>query len=162
MSRLIAARTEGLPMLRRLLICAGLLVALGPAHAQRAEPTRTDEEKGPYLGVLFTSVSEALYDQLPQLPPNQGVLVTHVLPDSPASKAQIRKNDILLKYGDDKIRDCEDFANFIRSSKPDRKVTIQLLRGGKELSVDVTLILGPALKIAENAPRPDTDVPTSV
>jgi hypothetical protein len=146
-------------MLRALPVVAGLLISLAPLYAQKAEPTRADEDKGPYLGVLFTSVSESLYDQLPQLPRNQGVLVTHVLPDSPASKADIHKNDILLKYGGEKIRDCEDFANFIRNSKPDRKVTLQLLRGGKEMSVDAVLVLGPALKIADNTQRSDPDVP---
>jgi membrane-associated protease RseP (regulator of RpoE activity) len=150
-------------MLRRLLICAGLLAALSPAYAQKGEPTPANEEKGPYLGVLFTSVSEALYDQLPQLPRKQGVLVTYVLPDSPAAKAEIRKNDILLKFDDQNIRDCEDFANLIRASKPDRKVTLQLLRGGKEMSVEAVIALGPALKIADGTPRSDpADVPKGV
>ncbi len=146
-------------MFRHLLILTFLLVAAVPAYAQKSDPP-ANEDKGPYLGVLFTSVSEALYDQLPQLPRKQGVLVTHVLPDSPAAKAELRKSDILLEYDDHKIRDCEDFANLIRSSKPDRKVTLQLLRGGKETSVEVVLVLGPALKIAENGPRGEpTDLP---
>jgi membrane-associated protease RseP (regulator of RpoE activity) len=149
-------------MLRGLPVAACLLLLLSPVYAQKSERAPSSEEKGPYLGVLFTSVSEALYDQLPQLPRKQGVLVTYVLPDSPAAKAEIRKNDILLKYDDQKIRDCEDFANLIRSSKPDRKLTLQLLRGGKELSVEATLELGPALKIADNTPRSETDVPKGV
>jgi membrane-associated protease RseP (regulator of RpoE activity) len=146
-------RSERLVMLRHVLVLPSLLIALGFAHAQRAEPTTTSEDKGPFLGVLFTSVSEALYDQLPQLSRKHGVLVTHVLPESPAATAEIRKNDILLKYDDHKIRGCEDFANLIRSSKPDQKVTLQLLRGGKETSVDVVIALGPALKIADSTPR---------
>src|SRR5260370_24714479 len=100
--------TEGFPMLPRLLVCAALLALLSPAYAQRGEPAAANEEKGPYLGVLFTSVSEALYDQLPQLPRKQGVLVTHVLADSPAAKADIRKSDILLQYDDQTLRHCED------------------------------------------------------
>src|SRR5580692_4009513 len=104
-------------MLRRLMLLTGLLVSFAPLYAQKTEPATGSEEKGPYLGVLFTSVSEALYDQLPQLPRKQGVLVTHVLPDSPAAKADLRKSDILLQYDDRKIRDCEDFANLIRASK---------------------------------------------
>jgi len=124
--------------------------------------TFTGEEKGPYLGVLFTSVSEALYDQLPQLPRKQGVLVTHVLPDSPAAKADIRKSDILLQYDDHKISDCEDFANLIRGSKPDRKVALLLLRGGKEMTINVVLTLGPPLKIADSNTRSGSNNPTDV
>jgi membrane-associated protease RseP (regulator of RpoE activity) len=139
-------------MSRSLSFLTVLVLSLTPLYAQRAEPGG-NEEKGPYLGVLFTSVSEALYDQLPQLPRKQGVLVTHVLPDSPAAKADLRKSDILLQYDDHKIRDCDDFANLIRASKPDRKVTLLLLRAGKEATVAVTLTLGPPLKIAEAVPR---------
>ena len=146
-------------MLPCLLFLAAVLAPLQPLHAHKGEPTSVNDEKGPFLGVLFTSVSEALYDQLPQLPRKQGVLVTHVLPDSPAAKADLRKNDILLQYDEQTIRDCEGFANLIRASKPDRKVTLLLLRGGKETSLEATLVLGPALKIAENGPRtgPTTD-----
>jgi membrane-associated protease RseP (regulator of RpoE activity) len=153
-------------MLRCLSIVAGVLISLAPLYAQKTEQATGSEEKGPYLGVLFTYVSDALYDQLPQLPRKQGVLVTHVLPDSPAAKADLRKSDILLQYDDRKIRDCEDFANLIRGSKPDRKVTISLLRGGKETTVDVTLTLGPPLKIADATGRSGsndtTDLPKSV
>ncbi len=142
-------------MSRRLSIVVAFLLPVVSLHAQRSEPAAVHEEKGPFLGVLFASVSEALYDQLPQLPRKQGVLVTHVLPDSPAAKAELRRNDILLQYDEQKIRDCDDFANFIRASKPNRKVTLRLLRGGKESSADVTLALGPVLRIAEAADGPD-------
>jgi membrane-associated protease RseP (regulator of RpoE activity) len=140
-------------MFRRLLILSALLSPLASVHAQRGEPTTTNDEKGAFVGVLFASVSEALYDQLPQLPRNHGVLVTHVLPDSPAAKADVRKNDILLKYDDQKIQSCDNFAKLIRGTKPDHKVTLRLLRGGKEISVDVNVVLGPALKIAEGTSR---------
>jgi hypothetical protein len=153
-------------MLRVLLLLTAFLAPVASPHAQRGDATTGGEEKGPFLGVLFTSVSEALYDQLPQLPRKQGVLVTHVLPDSPAAKADLRRNDILLQYDEQKIRDCDDFANLIHASKPNRKVTLRLLRGGKDVSADVTLTLGPALKIAEATSRPGTaegsDVPKGV
>ncbi len=153
-------------MFRRLLILSAFLAPLASLHAQKGEPVTGSDEKGPFVGVLFASVSEALYDQLPQLPRKQGVLVTHVLPDSPAAKADVRKNDILLKYDDQKIRDCDDFAKLIRGSKPDHKVSLRLLRGGREMSMDVTVVLGPALKIAEATSRPSategSDVPKGV
>jgi membrane-associated protease RseP (regulator of RpoE activity) len=142
-------------MLRVLLLLTAFLAPVASPHAQRGDATTGGEEKGPFLGVLFASVTEALYDQLPQLPRKQGVLVAHVLPDSPAAKADIRKNDILLQFDEQKIRDCEDFATIIRRSKPERKVNIKLLRGGKEISVEAVIALGPALRIADaSAPTP--------
>src|SRR5439155_1681204 len=92
------------------------------------------------------------YDQLPQIPRDQGVLVTHILPDSPAAKADLRRHDILLQYGPDKIRDCDDLVRMIQADKPERKLKLLLLRAGKEMTVEVTLGLGPMLKIAKTGP----------
>jgi hypothetical protein len=109
-----------------------------PRSAAPATTEQTTEEKGTYLGALFG-------------PCNRGVLVTHVLPDSPAAQADLRRDDVLLQYGDEKIRDCEHFARLIQADKPNHKVKLQVLRDGKESTVEVTLGLGPILKIAQNA-----------
>jgi membrane-associated protease RseP (regulator of RpoE activity) len=118
----------------------------------QAQPGPQPEDQGTYLGVLFSKVPVALYDQLPQIPRDQGVLVTHILPDSPAAKADLRRHDILLQYGQEKIRDCEDLVRMIQADKPERKLKLLLLRAGKEMTVEVTLGLGPMLKIAKTGP----------
>ncbi len=133
-------------MVRRCVAFAFLCLLLAPAGAP-ADPLRT-EEKGTFLGALFSPVPEPLYDHLPHLPRNQGVLVTHVLPDSPATRADLRRHDILYQYDDTKIRDCEHFVGLIRDDKPGRPVKLLLLRGGKEKAVEVVLAEGPVLKIA--------------
>ena len=106
---------------------------------------------GAYLGVLFGPVPAALYDQLPQLPRDQGVLVTQVLSDSPAEKTGLRRNDVLLRYGDKVIHDCDDLVRFLQADAPGRAVRLTLLRGGKETTADAALALGPAIKTAQEA-----------
>jgi hypothetical protein len=123
-----------------------LSLAGGAVLAQPADPPPADE-KGTYLGVLFGAVPEIVYDQLPNLPRNHGVAVTHVLPDSPAARARLQRNDIILQYGDHKIRDCEHFARLIRADKDGNKVKLVFLRGGKEKTAEATLTLGPVLRI---------------
>jgi membrane-associated protease RseP (regulator of RpoE activity) len=108
-----------------------------------------DEEKGTYLGVLITPIPEAVHAQLPDLPRGQGVMVNHVLPDSPAAQAGLRRYDLLLTYDGEKITDGEHFARLIRAGKPDQKVKLVVLRGGKRMTVEVVLTLGPVLKIAQ-------------
>ncbi len=135
-----------------------VLLALPAAAAQRSEPP-AGEDKGTFLGVLFSAVPEIVYDQLPDLPPECGVAVTHVLPDSPAAQAKLRRHDILLQYNAEKIRDCEHFALLIKSSKPGQKVKLVLMRGGKETTAEVTLALGPVLKIAQAARSTQNEVP---
>jgi hypothetical protein len=129
-----------------LALTAALILAL---PAGRADPSDPGEEKGTYLGALISAVPEVLYDQIPDLPRNQGVMVTHVLAESPAAQAGLRRHDVLLEYNDDKIRDCEHFARLIRADRPDHKVKLGLLRAGRKESVEATLALGPVLKIVQ-------------
>jgi hypothetical protein len=135
-------------MRRYLLVVAAVLGgALPLVGAQAPEPA--GEEQGTFLGVLISPVPEVLYDQLPDLPRGQGVVVSHVLPESPAARGGLRRHDVLLLYNDDKIRDCEHFARLIRADRPDNKVKLSLFRGGKRETAEVTLALGPVLRIAQ-------------
>lgn len=138
-------------------LLAGALLTASPVCAQETpEPTRT-EKKGTYLGALFGPVPEALRDHLPQLPASQGVLITHILPDSPAAKADLRRHDVIYQYGDKKIRDCEHLATLIHDDRPKHKVKLGLLRGGRSMTLEVTLGLGPVLKVARKARPGDKD-----
>ena len=125
---------------------AGLLLLLllaAPFAGARQNEAPPAEEKGTYLGVLFCPIPDALLDHLPQLPRDGGVLVTHVLPKSPADKAGLRKHDILLRYDDEKIRSGDHLARLIRSSKEKQEVRLLLLRTGREMRLSVRLELGP-------------------
>lgn len=126
-----------------LLTCGGLAPAADPAPAKQGGAA--------YLGVLFGPVSDALYDQLPQLPRDQGVLVTHVLAESPADKIGLRPNDILLKYGDKPIRDCAGLVKCIQADRPGHIVKLTYMRGGKESQIEAGLVEGPAIQTAEEA-----------
>src|SRR5687768_10459994 len=112
------------PMRNLLPVLALVLIA---SFAPAQDPFAADE-KGPYLGVLFSPVPEALLDHLPQLPREGGVLVTHLLPESPALKAGIKKHDILLQFDGEKIRDGHHLARLIQATKSSQVVTLLLLR----------------------------------
>jgi hypothetical protein len=128
---------------------AWLTVGLSVCWSQPVVPAPPSEEKGTYLGVLLAPVPDLLYDQLPQLARGHGVVIAHVLPESPASRASLRRNDLLLGYDEEKIRDCEHLARLIRDDRAGRKVRLTLLRSGKETTAEATLALGPVLRVAE-------------
>jgi hypothetical protein len=144
-----------MPMTRFVLAVALLLtLGLSAGQAQKSGPAPPADERGTYLGVLFAPVPDIVFDQLPQLSRGRGAVVSHVLPDSPAVKAGLKRNDILLQYGDEKVRDCEHIARLIRDDKPNHKVRLTYLRGGKETTADVALALGPVLRVApDDQPR---------
>jgi membrane-associated protease RseP (regulator of RpoE activity) len=150
--------------MKRALLSAAVLLLLVFSLGQGQSPlvSPPDEEKGTYLGVLISPVPEAVYAQLPELPRGQGVMVNHVLPDSPAAQVGLRRYDLLLEYDGEKITDGEQFARLIRAGKPDQKVKLAVLRGGKRMTAEVTLTLGPILKIAQGqkpAGKDNTELP---
>lgn len=144
-------------MARSIMALLASLFMVGFLPAQGPREPSAGEEKGTYLGALFGPISEALRDHLPQLPAHQGVLVTHILPDSPAARADLRRHDILFLYGDKKIRDCEHLATLIHDDRPGRKVKFGLIRGGRIATVEVTLGLGPVLKVARDRREGEKD-----
>jgi hypothetical protein len=138
----------------RLTLLGGLLCFLlaSPAHA--ANDVRQDE-KGTYLGALFMSRAQAAPTGTTNLgtatkaTAAPGAVITFVLSQSPAAKADLRRNDILIGYDRKAIRDGDHLAELIRKDKPKRKVQLLVLRGEKKLNVEVTLALGTALKPAD-------------
>jgi hypothetical protein len=133
--------------LRWLLAAVLLMFLTGPSP--RAEEARGDE-KGTFLGALFGTPDKAASKP-------RGAVITHVLPDSPAARADLRRHDVILEYDRQTVRDANHLAQLIRADKPDRKVHLTFLRGKRKHDVDVTLALGPALKLADELPPPRSE-----
>src|SRR5262249_11140931 len=137
----------------RLALLGGLLCFLLAPLAPAADEVRQDE-KGTYLGALFMSRAQAVKTPTgntanTKVTAAPGAVVTFVLSDSPAAKAGLRRNDVLIGYDKKAIRDGDHLAQLIRNDKPNRKVQLLVLRGEKRQNIDVTLALGTALKPAD-------------
>jgi hypothetical protein len=143
---------------RSLVTAAVLAAAVVASPTQMRDPARTADQ-GTYLGVLFAPLSDAQYKKLPQVPHGHGVCVTQVLPNSPAARADLKRDDIILAYDDKKVGGCEEFARLIINDKPSRTVKLTILRDGQEKTVEATLELGPPLRLAEAAKTADSKEP---
>lgn len=69
----------------------------------------------------------------------KGAKINEVTSESPAAKAGLQKNDIIIKVGDVKITDANDLYKEIGKYKPQDKVNITYLRDGKGSMVTVVL-----------------------
>jgi serine protease Do len=69
----------------------------------------------------------------------EGALVSSVRRDGPAEKAGLTNGDILLQVDDRKIRDNRDLIDYVSSKMPGTKVTVKLLRKGKQMEKVVEL-----------------------
>ena len=100
----------------------------------------------PRLGVTVSQPSEALVDQL-DLPKGQGLVINQVMPDTPAAKAGLKTNDILLELNGKAVPSNQvDFVRQVQEIKADAKVDLVVLRKGKKETIkDVTLPEGKAV-----------------
>ncbi|MBM3287986.1 MAG: M20/M25/M40 family metallo-hydrolase [Candidatus Eisenbacteria bacterium] len=69
-----------------------------------------------------------------------GVLVSGVLPGSPAEQAGIKAGDRIVAIDGEKIGGLEDFSGILKSRQPGDKVLVKLLRDGKEATVEAALV----------------------
>jgi len=104
----------------------------------------------PYLGVRYVSVTPEMKDAN-NLSVDYGVLVKAgataselaVIPGSPADKAGIVENDIILQVDGVKIDDTNTLSSIIRGKSIGQVISLKILHKGAEKTVSVTLEAAP-------------------
>lgn len=99
----------------------------------------------PFIGVRYTAVTPRLV-KANSLPVDYGALVLKgqkpdelaVMPGSPADKAGIVENDIILSIDGEELRG-KDLSTVLRTKAVGQKITLKLYRGGEEKTVTLTL-----------------------
>ena len=91
-----------------------------------------------WLGVRFQSVSAEIAESF-GLEEAQGALVAEVLEDSPAEKAGVLPNDVILTF-DNKPVDGEKFPLMVAAVELDTRIKMTVLRDGKEK--DLVVVIG--------------------
>ena len=104
-----------------------------------------------WLGVAPEEISEELRAQLP-LEPGAGLIVRSVLPDSPAAKAGLQKNDVLMKIDDQLLTNAGQLRTLVAARKDGDTVRLTYFRRGQQATLDV--------KLATRAESPLEDVPS--
>ena len=109
------------------------------------EPAKGREPEGDvtWLGVYAEEVSEALSSQL-GLTSGEGLLITYVAEDSPAAKAGLQKNDVLVELRDQLLVHPSQLIKLIRAQKDGNAVNLTIYRQGKKQSITATLGKRPA------------------
>lgn len=90
------------------------------------------------LGIVPGTVPQAVVAQL-ELSGFPGVLVTKVMPDSPAAKAGLQENDVIIKLGDISLSGPRSVTEALSEKVPGDKITAVFYRKGKRETADVTL-----------------------
>ncbi len=91
-----------------------------------------------FLGISPANLPPALGNQL-DIPVIEGLLVVQVVPDSPAAKAGLRDEDVIVQMGDEPIRNTGELSKFLIAHPPGDTVTVVYFRGSEKRSAQVTL-----------------------
>ncbi len=94
------------------------------------------------IGVQITPLDEDLAKSF-KLKDTKGAVVTDVTPGSPAEKAGIQPGDVIIGADAEEIADNSALSRYISMKAPGTKVSIRLLREGKEMTLPVVVGAAP-------------------
>ncbi|MBQ7502435.1 trypsin-like peptidase domain-containing protein [bacterium] len=93
----------------------------------------------PYLGIEMAALSPAAKNYLGIDQKVNGVIIGGVVRNSPAEKGGLKTNDVIIAINGSSIPDVREIQAFIRSQKIGDKMTVKILREGKEQEKTITL-----------------------
>ncbi|HVR85390.1 MAG TPA: PDZ domain-containing protein, partial [Planctomycetota bacterium] len=106
---------------------------------KKMEPKKAQPKPSrPWLGIQPEDLPDELRAQL-DLAEGEGLLVTQVMPGSPAEQAGLKKNDILTKIDGKAVKGEESLASFMSSARAGQEATLTVLRKSKEQKIKVTI-----------------------
>jgi serine protease Do len=91
-----------------------------------------------YLGVTIQELTQDLVESF-SLKDTNGVLISQVMPDTPAEKAGLKQGDVVIKCNGEAVESVAPFRNKVALTAPGTKMEITVIRDGKEKSFTVTI-----------------------
>ncbi|TMM51289.1 Do family serine endopeptidase [Sulfitobacter sabulilitoris] len=91
-----------------------------------------------WLGVQIKPMSQDIADVLGYDAP-KGAMIEAVTQDSPADRAGLQTGDIVLKFGKTEITELRDLTLAVAGTAPDETASVEVLRKGETVTIDVTV-----------------------
>ena len=142
-------------------------VGLGFAiPAEQARPVIEQLKNGSgvkrgYLGVSIEPVDAGIGAAL-GLPKDHGEIVASVEPTGPAAKAGVKVGDVVVKVAGQDVTYENTLSYIVANVAPGTRVPIGIIRGGKPIVVETTVIQRPSEAVVRGQPEtPDETTPGS-
>ena len=91
-----------------------------------------------YLGVHIEDITDQLGDFF-GVKEGHGALVSKVVEESPAEKAGVKAGDVIIKIGDDMVKETGDIKHILVTKEPGTKVKVIVVRDKKEKTLKFKL-----------------------
>ena len=132
-------------LLPALILTAGMVFAQEPAPPTPPEsPDETDRafsilvDGGGFLGVYAENINRENMARY-HVTQVRGVGVTQVIKDSPAEKAGLRKDDVILRLDGENVTSVRKLNRLVSELAPDQTVRVGVSRNGAEQEVTATI-----------------------
>jgi serine protease Do len=90
------------------------------------------------LGVVMQNVTDGMRKQF-GIKAAKGAIVTTIEPDGPAEKAGFKQYDVIVEINGQPIEDSNDLKFKIADMEPGKKITVKVIRDGKEITLTPTI-----------------------
>jgi len=93
-----------------------------------------------WLGIELSHVPLSLGRHLSKvLKENQGIMIRHIYPDSPATKADLKPFDIIARFNDQDIYAFKQLGQLVRATPPGTSVTLHIIRQSQLQEINVNI-----------------------
>jgi len=136
-------------LLVALILCTGFALAQKPTPPpEPPEPPESADEPffnsfslftdGGYLGVYAENINRENMARYHMSTP-RGVGITQVIQGSPAEKAGLKKDDVIVRLDGENITSVRKLNRLVSEIAPDQSVRVTVSRGGAEQEVTATI-----------------------
>jgi len=102
-----------------------------------------------WLGIQLAELTPELAEGF-GLSSRSGILVQDVLPGTPAEKAGLRRNDVIIEFDGQPVSDVPKFRLHVADTKIGSQANGTVLRDGKRMNFNVTLAERPKDQVAQS------------
>lgn len=117
----------------------GFAISIDTAKPIIQQLIQTGSVSVPYLGVANPTTVTQSVAAANNLPRNDGVYIPQVLTGTPAAQAGLQQGDIIFAINNQAVTDTTTFQKALLQHKAGEAVTLKGNRGGKEMTLTVTL-----------------------
>ncbi len=123
----------------------GFAIPINKAKRDIEQIKKTGKIIYPFLGIRYVLIDEEVKTKR-NLPVDYGALIVKgdkgepaIIPNSAAAKAGLKEGDIILEFNGEKITSKNSLSKIISKYNPSDKVSLKILRDGKEITKEVIL-----------------------
>jgi len=132
----------------------GFAIPVNQAKAILDELISTGQVKRGYLGIKTDPRNRELSKELQDLyGVKAGALIEQVMPDTPAAKAGLQSEDVIVRFNNQPIASFGDLESAVAATKPGTTVPVVVMRSKREITVQLTVALRPDEDTLAGTPR---------